>query len=142
MPSLSLYQRYPDCHKAAARRWQKANPEKVRANARAWRRGWTAEQRAVQLAKQRARTFKRRYGITQDDYEQRLAWQDGHCALCPRTPAQERYGRLNVDHVHGTKIIRGLLCTPCNHALGVLGDDDVGMLRALRYVRGGFGWVA
>jgi hypothetical protein len=134
MAQLSLYQRYPECHKSAVRRWQKANPEKCRASALAWRNSWTPDQRAINLAKQRARTFLRRYGITEEQYLVRLAEQNGHCALCSRTPAQERYKRLNVDHIHGTKTIRGLLCTPCNHALGVLGDDAEGIARALEYV--------
>lgn len=119
---------------AATLRWQAAHPDRVRANARNWRNRWTPEQRELNLAKQRVRTFARRYGLTEEHYQEMLRGQDGHCKLCPRTPEQERYKRLNVDHVHGTQTIRGLLCTPCNHALGVLGDGPDGLGRALEYV--------
>ena len=52
----------------------------------------------------------------QDAYDQLLAEQDGHCALCPNTPKTRR---LHVDHDHRTLQIRGLLCHRCNRSLHV-----------------------
>lgn len=48
-------------------------------------------------------------------YEEMLAAQNGHCALCPRKPAPNR--RLDMDHNHKTMVIRGLLCVQCNRAV-------------------------
>lgn len=44
---------------------------------------------------------------------------------------------LAYDHCHKTGDIRGLLCSPCNRALGALGDSEEGLQRALTYLRGG-----
>lgn len=40
-----------------------------------------------------------------------------------------------LDHDHMTGKFRGFLCIACNTALGVFGDDESGILRALDYVR-------
>lgn len=48
-------------------------------------------------------------------YEELLAAQGGHCALCPRKPSAKR--RLDMDHHHGKMKLRGLLCHICNRAL-------------------------
>lgn len=119
---------------ASTRAWQAKNKTRINEQARQYRKSWSPERRAKNLAAQRARTFLQRYGLTHDDYEAMLARQKGCCALCNRLPEQERYKRLNVDHCHTTKVVRGLLCTPCNHALGMLGDNAVGLARALKYV--------
>lgn len=60
----------------------------------------------------------RRYGITEAQYQQIFTKQDGKCALCKSPSKAAR--RLDVDHNHRTGIIRGLLCSPCNLALGVI----------------------
>jgi Recombination endonuclease VII len=88
-----------------------------------------------------ANYLKRQHGITMQDYFEKLNQQEGHCAICDRGPDQEFWGRLNVDHDHTktpgeTGYFRGLLCTPHNVALGNLGDNEAGLLRALAYVRG------
>lgn len=47
-----------------------------------------------------------------EEYNRRLEKQGGVCAICGRPPKPDR--RLCVDHNHGTKIVRGLLCQTCN----------------------------
>jgi len=44
---------------------------------------------------------------------------------------------LSVDHCHNTNKVRGLLCSRCNTALGLLKDDENTILNALMYVREG-----
>ncbi len=88
----------------AIKGWRDSNPEEVR---RIW-------------------LFKK-YGVTPEWYEEKLAAQDGHCALCPATvderkmPSFAKEGRtrsyLLVDHDHETGKARGLLCAKCNTAL-------------------------
>lgn len=73
------------------------------------------------------------FKMTGDAYDNLLEKQYGCCALCYRT----KTGRsLHVDHDHETGRIRGLLCAPHNRALGVLGDNETGVLCALAYIRG------
>jgi hypothetical protein len=39
------------------------------------------------------------------------------------------------DHCHETGEFRGWLCNTCNTGLGMLGDNEAGLLRALEYLR-------
>ncbi len=80
------------------------------------------------LARRRI-ALKRYYGITTEEYNAMLAKQGGRCALCDRTG-------LHADHCHITGKFRGLLCRPHNVALGTLGDNEPGLLKALEYIRG------
>ena len=68
-----------------------------------------------------------------DEYDFILEKQEGKCAICG---ASDNFGRyLCVDHSHETGKIRGLLCNPCNQALGLL-KDNVGILNnAIDYLR-------
>jgi hypothetical protein len=43
--------------------------------------------------------------------------------------------RLQVDHDHETKVIRGLLCYRCNSALAAFGDSVEGLETALAYLK-------
>ena len=72
--------------------------------------------------------LRRYYNITPEEWDNMLVKQGGHCALCLRADG------LHVDHCHGTGRFRGLLCRSHNAALGVLGDNREGILRALEYV--------
>lgn len=58
-----------------------------------------------------------RYGITLAEYRELERKQNGACAFCSRKPKSRR---LHLDHDHSTSRVRGLLCYPCNRALGVL----------------------
>jgi hypothetical protein len=82
----------------------------------------------------RRRFFRWKYGIELEEYDRRLAAQGGVCAICQSPP---RFGRkhLDVDHDHSTGDIRGLLCSPCNTALGLLGEDPSRVIRLASYLR-------
>lgn len=60
---------------------------------------------------------RKRYGLTRDEFETLLAAQDRKCGIC-RRPLEDRKGQIAVDHDHATEAVRGLLCVPCNGALG------------------------
>ena len=72
----------------------------------------------------------KQYGLTLTDYEILLAGQGYCCTTCgtPHTDAPK--GRLHIDHCHSTGKVRGLLCSQCNTALGLV-QDDVELLRRL-----------
>lgn len=71
--------------------------------------------------------YKRRYGITLEDYEQMIAEQEHKCAICgtddPGSQAHSNHGTFFVDHDHNTDTVRGLLCNRCNRVLGHVHDD-------------------
>lgn len=89
------------------------------------------EYRARAIETVRRNRFKKQYGITLEQYQEMLARQGGHCALCPST-GNGRW--LCVDHDHESKRVRGLLCIQCNSALGKLGDSVAGLQRAIVYL--------
>ncbi len=77
------------------------------------------------------RYLRDRYGITLDDYNERLRNQGGVCAICKRVPDQRR---LVVDHCHTTGDVRGLLCSRCNTGLGMFTDNPETLYVAAVYL--------
>jgi hypothetical protein len=96
----------------------------------------TPEQRADRLRKGRENWFRAKYGISLADYERMYAEQRRMCASCGNPPTGKGCAAtLNVDHDHDTKEVRGLLCNPCNQALGLLRDDPDVIWGLLIYAR-------
>lgn len=82
----------------------------------------------------RQRFLWRMYGLTLENYDNLLQQQDRKCGIC-RKPHDTRTGKgLRVDHDHITYRVRGLLCDPCNSALGRLGDSIESIERVLKYL--------
>lgn len=76
--------------------------------------------------------LKREYNITFMDYEKMFIKQKGVCKICER-PSKPKL--LAVDHNHETGKIRGLLCSQCNTALGLLQDNSSICIRAAKYLK-------
>lgn len=74
----------------------------------------------------------KKYGIRLHDYDLLMQKQGGVCAICLRPPTGD--ARLGVDHCHSSGVVRGLLCRPCNNALGHLEDDVDRLRRAADYL--------
>lgn len=53
------------------------------------------------------------------------------CSICG---ASETGTRHHIDHDHSTAVLRGVLCSPCNTALGSLKDSVWLLLRAAWYI--------
>lgn len=77
--------------------------------------------------------FKKKYGITPEEYAERLEQQNGVCAICSQTCKSGR--RLAVDHDHVTGTVRGLLCGTCNIGLGCFQDDPILLGGAIAYLK-------
>lgn len=82
---------------------------------------------------QKHRTLMAKYGISEEDYNFMLAFQNNACGIC-RTPQSELKRAMSVDHCHKTGRIRGLLCSSCNTSIGLLKDSRELMHRASRWV--------
>jgi hypothetical protein len=82
----------------------------------------------------RAYLRMRQYGITQEQYDARLAAQGGRCAICRNGPEQSRFGILAVDHCHDKGHVRGLLCDRCNMLLGRWKHDPALLRHAADYL--------
>lgn len=75
--------------------------------------------------------------ITHAQREEIIAAQDGNCAICGDFLAD---GGMHVDHDHDTGVIRGVLCTTCNLALGGFRDAPEILRKAIEYLKGYGKW--
>jgi Recombination endonuclease VII len=96
--------------------WKERNRERYRANMRNFR--------------------LRLYGLTPEEYEQRMEAQGGRCAVCggEGTRTVDDRPLLVVDHDHETNQRRDLLCNNCNAGLGMFGDDPERLRAAAEYL--------
>ena len=83
----------------------------------------------------RSRNLRIKYGITTDKYDELLSAQGGGCAICGGTDNPDATS-LAVDHCHITGRIRGILCGPCNKAIGLMKDNPVLLTQAAAYLGG------
>ena|SRR5215469_12413858 len=105
---------------------------------RQWNRtdaGRAAARRCMTPKKRRAKKLWHKYKITEIEFDQMLERQNGKCAICETTAPGGKHDRFVVDHCHDRQKIRGLLCFRCNTVLGQIGDDSVGIMKFVRYLR-------
>jgi hypothetical protein len=80
------------------------------------------------------KTLPKKYGLPLGAYETMLAEQNGKCKICGLPEAENRNGVLCFDHCHTVGHVRGLLCNPCNSAIGLMMDDPRRLLEAAKYL--------
>jgi hypothetical protein len=78
--------------------------------------------------------LRRSFGLTIEQYRALLASQGGGCAVCGAL-ANPDGRRLAVDHDHTSGEVRGILCTPCNWAIGGMRDSPARLEAAAEYLR-------
>jgi len=78
-------------------------------------------------------TIMRKYGITEQGYNNMFAGQDGSCAICG-THQSGLKEPLHVDHNHVTGEVRGLLCKSCNTGIGLLKENEEILRKAIDYL--------
>ena len=110
------------CHKEYARQRRIANP-------------WKQREQDLKL-----------YNISPAQVEEMLKQQDYKCASCftplDYIPSAGRRIQVNIDHDHSCcpgrsscgKCIRAVLCSPCNHGLGIFKDNADHLRKAANYV--------
>jgi len=83
-----------------------------------------------------ARKFQLKYkfGLTLEDYNSMFDEQQGKCAVCGRHQSELKLS-LAVDHNHETGKVRGLLCSGCNTALGMLRENKNSILSMVEYLK-------
>lgn len=97
--------RDPQKTREYARRWYKANADKVCKKTRDYYK--TKGKLADGL-------------ITREDADKMIEAQQGRCYLCGNVPSGKgKDGRLHIDHCHSRLLIRKALCGFCNTALGL-----------------------
>ena len=77
--------------------------------------------------------LQREYGITSEEYDKLLEYQDYRCAVCKR-PVSELSLPLCVDHDHKHRRVRGLICHYCNRKVVGWHSDAVLLQAAADYI--------
>ena len=78
----------------------------------------------------------RALGITHGELLALEVRAGGKCECCGLELTSARNKRLSLDHDHRTGAVRGLLCTQCNTAIGLMDDDPKRLEAAIAYLNG------
>ncbi len=76
---------------------------------------------------------RRKYGMTWEQKDALWQEQGRACAICRKASSLDA---IQIDHSHLTGDVRGLLCRPCNTALGFMDDDTRTLSSAIQYLEG------
>ena len=128
---------YRNYYAEKRRAYRLSHPEEVRAyrlshleKIRAYQRKWClTHPRKRKQGTSRDQLLHCRYDFSVSEFNAMAEKQDWRCAIC-----MERK-KLQVDHNHVTKKVRGLLCRGCNPGLGHFEEDPVRCERAAVYLR-------
>ena len=81
--------------------------------------------------------LRKSFDISLNEYHNMVAAQGNRCAMCEKPETEMRNGEikaLSVDHNHTTGAVRGLLCSACNKAIGLLKEDRELFFAGVRYL--------
>lgn len=92
---------------------------------------------SIQMEKRRLSAkwnrVKKLYNLDQESFNKMLLDQGYKCAICK---VEIDGGRgTHIDHCHTLGNVRGLLCSRCNQAIGLLDESEEKILSALEYIK-------
>lgn len=89
--------------------------------------------KAAGRLKQKKVNLKHTYGISLEQFYSMCEAQEHRCKTC-NAHQSELSQSLCVDHDHKTGKIRGLLCKPCNSALGFTKENKATLVNLINYI--------
>lgn len=112
--------------KACQQAYQREMGEKYR------RDGRYREKPYITIKAKRARYkhVKKLYNLTPVAYDDLMTQAVWACQICYTNSSF-----LCIDHIHATGEVRGILCKPCNLAIGLLRDDPDILANAIDYLK-------
>lgn len=126
-PQLEYYYRNKPQVRARQKLWRSdpVNKAKVTASTEKWRKDNPETHARI---KERAQA--KSYGLTVERYRELRA--KTHCDICAEafTSAKHRH----IDHCHDSKKVRGVLCSKCNLAIGMMRDNPTYLRLAADYI--------
>ena len=84
--------------------------------------------------KRKDQSLQRHYGIGLEEYNKLFEEQNGGCAICGTETPGGKWKNFHIDHDHETKKVRGLLCSQCNTALGLIKEDIHTLKSMIQYL--------
>jgi len=122
------HKKYRDEHREEIRirnkAWRIAHAEELKVYRKKYNDEHREEIKAWQQTYQEKRKILariRRYGITDIEFNTLLEKQGGTCAVCKMIGWNGK--GPHVDHNHKTGKVRGILCSNCNAAVGMMKDN-------------------
>lgn len=124
-----------ECYNAQQREYARNNKDLIK-----FRNAAKAEQRKAYyqsdkgIESSRKAHLKRAFGITLEQYNIMLQYQNGVCNICKQKETSNKNNFLSIDHCHTTGVIRGLLCSDCNRGIGLLKDNKENLINAIKHI--------
>ena len=81
----------------------------------------------------KSRAFKRKYGISKEDFYVLKFKQNNKCAICQNKLENDK--KSHMDHCHNSGKLRGVLCVACNLGLGMFKDSLPILKSAAKYIK-------
>lgn len=114
-----------ECHNNHGAEYYVENDEKIKGKVKEYNKTHKLEAKNNKL--------KKAYGITLEERNAMLEDQGNVCKICK---TDEHKGRdWHVDHNHKTGKVRGILCQPCNTAIGMLKESIEVLNSAINYLK-------
>lgn len=85
-------------------------------------------------AKLKEKHLKKTYNLSLTELEFLKVQQKYKCAICGTHEDDCSRKTLFVDHNHDTGEVRGLLCSQCNSAIGLMYDNSETLRKAAKYL--------
>lgn len=117
----------PEKRRAGRKKSYQVRKERILEQEKKYRRTRPESKREIQ--------YKRRYGITIEQFDEMVRSQGNRCAICSDEFKPKRKNMtIHVDHCHETMKVRGLLCSRCNVGIGLLNDSIERLKIAIEYL--------
>jgi hypothetical protein len=120
------------CVREESRRWRIKNRAKHRKDSRDWRLNNLAQYRENQKRWKTANkdyAQRNKFGLSKVEFQRLLDKFHRQCFMC------QSKRHLCVDHNHRSNKVRGILCSNCNRALGLVHENKLALKRAVVYLQ-------
>jgi len=123
--------RCSSCARLSTKSWREQNLERSRAKSKELYN----LHKDRYLKNSRNNYLKRKYKLSEKDYQQLENLAQGNCTICKTPFGTGRWDKAVVDHCHKTQLVRGLLCRQCNIGLGAFKDNPSYLINAISYLK-------
>lgn len=127
MPVKGYFQKF-------CKRGHERIPENLFADGRSCRLCNAINHSKMTAAETWAANLRHLYKMTVEEFNFAFTEQQHKCAICGLLFGKEKKNKPHVDHDHGSKKFRALLCQNCNLMLGHAQDNIVVLENAIAYL--------
>lgn len=105
-----------------------------------YRKEYCIKNRESLKLKRKIYNLKKKYNLSVEEYDRMVGVSGGKCEICRiklnifRTNSPKPTD-VCVDHNHKNGVVRGLLCSNCNLALGLINDKNSTLINMIDYLK-------